>query len=104
MASAIIKNEITDKSDFWIQDTKSGYIYHITEGAGDALEEEDIEQGYVDYIYYDYYESLNDIHEDSAYDGGMILLKKAYQDMSLEEIIKELEDFENCKFSLERSN
>lgn len=84
-----------DKLDFWAKDREKGYWWHICEGTGDNLLQEDVDEGYVDYIYYDYYESLLDIREDNVHDGGMILLKRYYQDMSLEEIIKEVQDFED---------
>lgn len=83
-----------DKLDFWARDRENGRWWHICEGTGDNLLQEDIDEGYVDYIYYDYYDSLIDVKEDSAHDGGMILLKKYYQDMRLEEIIREVQDFE----------
>lgn len=84
-----------DKSNFWAKDRENGRWWHITEGTGDGLSQEDIDDGYVDYIYYDYYDSLNSIEDQEAYDGGMILLKKAYQDHSLEEIVKTVQDFED---------
>ena len=85
-----------DKSDFWAKDN-NGQYYHITEGTGDNLSPEDLNQGYVDYIYYDIYDSINDIHEDDIYDGGIIMLEKLYVEMSLEEIIQRLEEFEDVK-------
>ena len=97
MKTTII-HEINNPSDFFIQ-TKGGFIYHIREGTGDNLQEEDIDDGYVDYIYYDYYASLLDLKEDSAYDGGMILLKKLYKDMTIAEIISKVEEFEDVEFN-----
>lgn len=88
------------KSMFWARDLTNGYWFRISEGTGDALMQEDLDQGYVDYIYYDYYQSLEDIKDDNAYDGGMILLKKLYKDMSLEEVIKKVEDFENVELEV----
>ena len=90
----MLNTKTPNKSSFWAKDRQNGYWWHIQEGTGDSLTEEDIEEGYVDYIYYDYYECLDDVNEDSAYDGGMILLKKPYQDMWLEQIIKEVQAFE----------
>lgn len=83
--------------DFWLKDKTTGYYYDIREGTGDALEQEDIDDGYVDYIYYDYYASLTDIKEDNAYDGGMILLKRLYKDLDDEDIIKKVVEFEDLK-------
>lgn len=63
-----------------------GAIYHIQEGSGDALFPEDIEDGCVDYIYYDVLEDANDL--DSIIDGGCILLTEYYQDMTIDQIIQ----------------
>lgn len=52
-------------------------VVRIAEGSGDNLLEEDIKNGYVDYIYYDQYareESLPEI------DGGMIMLTELFRD------------------------
>ena len=89
--NTVITETITNKSEFYWQ--IGDYIYRIAEGTGDALTQEDIDSGIVDYIYYDCYESIKDIAEDNIFDGGCILLKKLYQDMSLEEIIATVIDF-----------
>lgn len=89
--NSVIIEEITDKSDFYWQ--FGGEIFHIKEGTGDALTEEDIENGIVDYIYYDTYKTINDIVEDNIHDGGCILLEKLYKDMTLEEIIATVMEF-----------
>lgn len=52
-------------------------IIRISEGTGDNLSDEDIEEGYVDYIYYEQFELGYDIQE---VDGGMILLEKFFQE------------------------
>ncbi len=52
-------------------------IIHIAEGDGSNLSTEDIENGYVDYIYYDQYELVEDITE---VDGGQILLTEPLRD------------------------
>lgn len=48
-------------------------IIRISEGDGCNLSQEDIDNGYVDYLYYDIFDpqNLQDVE-----DGGMILLKK----------------------------
>lgn len=69
-----------------------GDIYHIAEGSGDALSLEDIEDGYIDYIYYDILEDASDL--DSIIDGGCILLKKNYVDLTIGQIIQKVLDFE----------
>lgn len=48
-------------------------IIRISEGDGCNLSQEDIDNGYVDYLYYDVFDpqNLQDVE-----DGGMVLLKK----------------------------
>lgn len=70
-----------------------GDIYHIQEGSGDALSLEDIEDGYIDYIYYDILEDAQDV--DSIIDGGCILLKKNYVDLTIGQIVQKVLDFES---------
>ncbi len=99
--TSVIKTELSvDRTMFVITD--DGYIYKISEGTGDNLEEKDIVDGYVDYIYYDVFCSLEDLNEDIIDDGGMILLKKLYKEHSVEEILKVVEDFANVKFVVEK--
>lgn len=52
-------------------------IVRISEGTGDNLLDEDIEVGYVDYIYYEQYELGPDIRE---VDGGQIMLTKLFRE------------------------
>ena len=52
-------------------------IIRIGEGSGDNLTNDDINQGYVDYIYYDTYNVQQDLPE---VDGGMIMLTELFQD------------------------
>ena len=89
-----MQNKNFDKSDFFAKDD-DGLYYHICEGTGDNLMPEDVDDGYVDYIYYDIYNSIKDVHNDDIADGGMILLKQLYKDMTLEQIINEVKDFED---------
>lgn len=56
---------------------EEGYIIYISEGTGDNLLDEDIEEGYVDYINYQIYMFDNGIEED---DGGMIMLRELFRD------------------------
>ena len=51
-------------------------IIKISEGSGDNLTDEDMEAGYIDYIYYDTYVMDGDIREN---DGGMIMLKEFFR-------------------------
>ena len=51
-------------------------IIRIAEGSGDNLTNDDMEQGYVDYIYYETHSLEQDIPE---VDGGMILLKQLFK-------------------------
>ena len=79
----------------WAKGKNTGLIYKIEEGTGDNLQQEDIDQGYVDYIYYDSFKSLNDIYDNETYDGGVYYLKDYYADHSKEEILKMIGDFED---------
>ena len=91
-----------NKTDFWAKTkTRTGTAYfHVYEGTGDNLLREDIDDGYVDYLNYDYYYSMQDVYEDNAYDGGMILLKTLYQDMTLEQIINQVNDMEDVSLEV----
>lgn len=51
-------------------------IIRIAEGSGDNLTDEDLDQGYVDYIYYETHSLEQDIPE---VDGGMIMLKQLFR-------------------------
>ena len=82
-------------SDIWAKGKTSGFIYHITEGTGDNLLEEDIKDGYVDYIYYDYYKGYNEILNDEAYDGCQYMLEEMYQSLTLDKILEKVANFEN---------
>jgi len=52
-------------------------IVRIDEGSGDNLTDDDIAQGYVDYIYYEVYNVEQDLPE---VDGGMIMLTELFQE------------------------
>lgn len=52
-------------------------IIRISEGTGDNLSDEDMDAGYVDYIYYEQYNLEPDIPEA---DGGMIMLTELFQE------------------------
>ena len=67
--------------DFYIN--VDGKIVHITEGTGDNLLQEDIEEGYVDYIYYEVFDLAYDFPES---DGGMVLTTEYVADMDKREI------------------
>lgn len=79
----------------------SDIIYEIEEGTGDNLLNEDIEEGYVDYIYYSVYSSLEAYNNgEEEIDGGMILLKIYYIDLTPEEILEKVEDMENVELEV----
>lgn len=98
-------------SDFWFYDENANSIFHVQQGTGDSLDEEDEEEGYCDYIYYDQWDFPNEddfdiekntdlrklVNKKLSYadsdDGGIVLLKKDYLDHSIEQIIYELLDF-----------
>lgn len=79
--------------DFIAKD-EAGNFYVIKEGTGDNLWQEDIDAGYVDYIYYDVYRSLRAARNDEGdgVDGGMILLKEYYGEKTLKDIMSAVED------------
>lgn len=52
-------------------------IIRISEGSGDNLLDEDIESGYVDYIYYDQHSREIDLPE---IDGGQVMLTELFRD------------------------
>lgn len=52
-------------------------IIKISEGSGDNLLDEDIDAGYVDYIYYEQYVMDPDMRET---DGGMVMLTELFQE------------------------
>lgn len=52
-------------------------IIKISEGSGDNLTDDDMEQGYVDYIYYECYSRESEFPE---VDGGMIMLTELFQE------------------------
>ena len=52
-------------------------IVKISEGSGDNLNEEDIDLGYVDYVYYEQYVMDPYMRET---DGGMIMLTELFQE------------------------
>ena len=66
-------------------------IIRIAEGNGSNLLQEDIENGYVDYIYYDQHELGEDMQE---VDGGQILLEEMLRDKyrCMEECIPDVLD------------
>ena len=106
MSKIKVIGEPIDKSDFWfdteeITDEKGNpTVFHVQEGTGDNLLDEDIEEGFTDYIYYDIfdgeitypmidaYESGDDQDalEDMESDGGMVLLYNAYIDLTVQQI------------------
>lgn len=53
-------------------------ILHISEGSGDNLTDDDMEHGYLDYIYYDTYAMDGGIRET---DGGLVLLSNLFREM-----------------------
>ena len=66
-------------------------IIRIAEGSGDNLTDDDLYQGYLDYIYYETYSLEQDLPE---VDGGMIMLKQFFKQKynSTKEAIPEVLD------------
>ena len=98
--------EPIDRSDFWfyteeITDEKGNpTVFHVQEGTGDSLSDEDFEEGFTDYIYYDTYDgeitySMIDAYESGddyralekmGSEGGMVLLYNPYLDLTVQQI------------------
>ena len=74
--------EINVARDILIWNKEIGFI-KISEGTGDNLLREDIEEGYVDYMMIDGYSyDGSDLVEDyDIIDGGQAMLTEYYQDM-----------------------
>ena len=64
-------------NDIFIYVPTMRQIIRIDEGSGDNLTNDDIDQGYVDYIYYEVYNVQQDLPE---VDGGMIMLTEWFQE------------------------
>lgn len=77
----------------YLPDSKQ-YLW-IYEGTGDNLLNEDRANGFVDYLNYEFHESL-DFDEDSL-DGGMQLLDKFADDYTKEEIIEMAKEYWNIE-------
>ena len=67
-------NEAYNDVFIYVQTKKQ--IIRIDEGSGDNLTDDDIAQGYVDYIYYEVYNVQQDLPE---VDGGMVMLTELFQ-------------------------
>ena len=64
-------------NDIFIYVPTKKQIIRIDEGSGDNLTDDDIAQGYVDYIYYEVYNVQQDLPE---VDGGMVMLTEWFQE------------------------
>lgn len=64
-------------NDIFIYVQTMKQIIRIAEGSGDNLTDDDISQGYIDYIYYEVYNVQQDLPE---VDGGMVMLTKLFQE------------------------
>lgn len=78
---------MTEAIDYYIN--IDGQIIYITEGTGDNLLQEDIDEGYVDYIYYEVFDLACGIEE---VDGGMVLTTEMVATMDKNEIIHRVLD------------
>lgn len=67
-------------------------ILRVADGTGDNLLPEEVDEGYVDYVYYEIYEPEYGFPE---VDGGMITKKELLADLygSMEEAIPEVIEF-----------
>ena len=64
-------------NDIFIYVPTMRQIIRIDEGSRDNLTDDDIAQGYVDYIYYEVYNVQQDLPE---VDGGIIMLTEWFQE------------------------
>ncbi len=82
----------------YVPDAKQ--IIKISEGTGDNLLDEDIEAGYVDYIYYEQYVMDPDMRE---IDGGMVMLTELFQEKfkTTEDAVPHVLDMAYCNDLLE---
>ncbi len=67
-----------------------GNMILVREGIGVNLSNEDIEEGYVDYIYYDVAKVNHNKEEEDIeiLDGGMVLLKKPFRKYTFDQVIQ----------------
>ena len=63
-------------NDIFIYVPTMRQIIRIDEGSGDNLTDDDIAQGYIDYIYYEVYNVQQDLPE---VDGGMVMLTELFK-------------------------
>ena len=76
-----------------------GKFVVITEGTGDNLFQEDIDAGFVDYVNYEVYATLEQARENEdawSLDGGMVYLKELYQDLVISEVLSVMADEIGC--------
>ena len=98
--------EPIDLSDFWFyteeitDENGNPTVFRVQEGTGDNLLNEDIEEGFVDYIYYDIYDGEitypmidayesgddTDALDSKETDGGMVLLYNPYINLTVQQI------------------
>lgn len=71
-------------------------IIEFDEGTGDNLLDEDIEAGYVDYVYYTVY-GIWDLDDVKEIDGGMILLDKPFRE-AYTKTLKDMDGTEHTYF------
>lgn len=77
---------------------ESGLFINAVEGTGDNLLPEDMEEGYVDYVYITIYKWNGDELEE--FDGSMMLLKEPFEDKyknDNEALIKDVMEFIRSK-------
>ena len=73
-------------SELWVKVKDTDLIFRIQEGDGSNLLPEDEYDGYVDYIYYEYWRvhegtEFNEekLMDDGGYDGGQLMLTEDFQ-------------------------
>lgn len=98
-------------SDFWFyvegvkDDGGDPFVFHVTEGTGDNLLPEDVDDGFNDYVYYEVYGgkvtySLIDDYEQGGNTlekmemaGGQVMLYNPYKELGLKQVCWKVLDF-----------
>ena len=79
VSAALQDYNYANYDDLYLYSPDFDQIFEVFEGSGTNLLEEDIQEGYVDYIYYNQYKVEPD-GEMIEVDGGMILLEELFRD------------------------
>ena len=76
---------------------KNDTVICVSPGDGSNLHQEDIDNGYVDYLYYDTYLNLFTYRDGEEYDGGLILLEREARTLTVPDVVGRLCEMLNCE-------